>query len=230
MINVQNYLFDLNLFKKYTELYINQSINSMQYQEFVTFFPDVPHGTFLKIQEYLQILLEWNQKTNLISKNEIPNIWERHIINCAQLCGFIKKDQKIVDVGSGNGLPGIILAIITDNNVVLVENQKRRIEFLQYIIDKLHLDKVSIIYKDVRKLNMQTDILVARAFKNLDDLFAYCQKIIVSNTMLLLKGSKIDQEISYSKNNWTFNYSKHVSKFSDNSYILEISEIAKILS
>lgn len=200
----------------------------MQYKEFATFFSDVPHGTFLKIQEYLQILLEWNKKTNLISKNEIPNIWERHIINCAQLCEFIKKDQKILDVGSGNGLPGIILAIITNNNVVLVENQKRRIDFLQHVIDKLHLDKVSIIYKDVRKLNLQTDVLVARAFKNLDDLFTYCQKIIVSDKMLLLKGSKIDEEILYSKNNWNFNYTKHTSKFSNNSYIVEIFEIAKI--
>ena len=201
----------------------------MQHQEFLTFFPNVPRGTFGKIQEYLQILLEWNEKTNLISKNEIPNIWQRHIINCAQLCDFINKDQTILDVGSGNGLPGIILAIITNNNVVLVENQKRRIDFLRYVIDKLHLDKVSIIYKDVRKLHLTTDILVARAFKNLEDLFTYCQKIIVSNKMLLLKGNKLDEEILYSANNWNFNYTKHASKFSDNSYIVEIFKINKIL-
>ncbi|MCF8462370.1 MAG: 16S rRNA (guanine(527)-N(7))-methyltransferase RsmG [Rickettsiaceae bacterium] len=202
----------------------------MQYQEFLTFFPNVPRGAFLKIQEYLQILLKWNERTNLISKNEIPNIWERHIINCAQLCDFIKKDQKILDVGSGNGLPGIILAILTNNNVVLVENQKRRVDFLQHVIDELHLDKVSIVYKDVRKLNLQTDILVARAFKSLENLFAYCQKIIVSDKMLLLKGNKLDEEIVYSKNNWNFNYIKHASKFSDNSYIVEIFEIAKMLN
>jgi 16S rRNA (guanine(527)-N(7))-methyltransferase RsmG len=129
----------------------------MLVEDFFKIFPDVPRGTFEVITNYLEILFSWNNKINLISKKDIDNIWERHILNCAQLINFINREKIICDVGSGNGLPGIILAIMSHHKIILIENRQQRVNFLLDVCAQLKLTNVTIIHKDVRKLKLKSD-------------------------------------------------------------------------
>ncbi len=120
---------------KLPESYFSQ-INSMQ---------NVSRETFLKLEQFINLLLKWNKAINLISKShDMPeDIWNRHILDSAQLAQYIPQDAKtITDFGSGGGFPGLILAILADWQVHLIESDGRKCAFLAEVKTALKLENV----------------------------------------------------------------------------------------
>ncbi len=162
------------------------------------------------IKKYITLLLEFNARKNLISKNTIPIIWTRHIIDCLQILKFIKKDtETIVDLGSGSGLPGILIAIaLSEKKIVLVEKSPLKASFLDFVKDNLSLQNVIIINKAIDKnilynelrqhLGVMTHIIfITRAFaeiRKLLDIISIVQKHI-KTSLLALKGNSINDEL-----------------------------------
>lgn len=135
----------------------------------------------------------------LIGPREAPRIWDRHLLNCAAVAELISPGETIADVGSGAGLPGIVLAVArSDISVTLIEPLARRTAFLTEVVDALDLDNVTVHRGRAEELaGFTADIVTARAVAPLDRLAGWCLPLTrIGGRLLALKGSSADDEIA----------------------------------
>lgn len=174
---------------------------------------DVSCGTFL------ELLLKWNEKINLVSKSNTKEMmWDRHIEDSKSLIDFIDFEDVIVDVGSGAGFPGVVLSICGAKNVILVESDERKAAFLLQA-SKISGNKIEILNQRVENLELKCDILTSRAFASIDDILNLCHNIEVRKKVLLLKGNSVMMEIEDALKNWHFKYQMHKK---NNGWIIEL--------
>jgi 16S rRNA (guanine527-N7)-methyltransferase len=152
---------------------------------------------------------------NLIGKSTIADFENRHLKDCLQIEKFIDKDSKIADLGSGAGLPGILLSIIGVREVHLFEKSPKKCEFLTKA-SKFSPNKIVVRNENLHYINDNTfDIITSRAFACLDVLMDISKNLAKPNTKLIfLKGKKIYEEIKEAEKRHKFNYSLHESKTS----------------
>lgn len=190
-------------------------------------FHNVPRGTILQNLEYFATTLcKWNQSINLISKSTEQDIWKRHILDSVQLLPYIQKDVTLLDIGTGGGFPGMVLAICGISDVHMVESDARKSAFLHEI--------ASIVLRGTihctRMESMQpfaVHTITSRACASLSTLFSLVEPFIEQTQhMLFLKGKNIQDEIAEAHNKWDFSYQLHPSITSEEGYILEIDSIA----
>ncbi len=136
----------------------------------------------------------------LIGPREADRIWDRHMLNCAVIGDLIPSGASVTDVGSGAGLPGIVLAVARpDLTVVLVESLARRTDFLTEVVTDLGLDNVSVVRiraEDAVGTVQPTDVVTARAVAPLDRLAAWCLPLTrVGGRLLALKGASAGDEV-----------------------------------
>ncbi len=154
------------------------------------------------IEKYIKILLEWQKHVNLISKNTIPDLQKRHILDSAQLWKYIPDSSKtLTDVGSGGGFPGIILGILNKAagfplQITLIESDSKKAIFLVEVNRQLKLN-LTILTERVEKVdNFKSDVITARAFSELNQIFIWCQKIVSRETIWILpKGKGYQEEV-----------------------------------
>ena len=136
----------------------------------------------------------------LIGPREVPRLWERHLLNCAVVEGLIGADATVADVGSGAGLPGLVLAIVRpDLRVTLVEPLLRRSTFLAEAVESLGLENVEVVRSRVEDLPRarRFDVVTARAVAALDRLATWCAPVIAPDgRMLALKGERAEVELT----------------------------------
>jgi len=184
---------------------------------------DVSRETFDKIAFFVDLLISWNSKINLMSHQDLEHIWSRHILDASQLLSFIKDGQKICDIGSGNGIPAMILAIILDNNkFILVETRKKRAVFLVQAATELKLKNVVVLNERIENSIIEADILTARAFSDISTMLNLTSNIIIKDKFLLLKGKDVLNECFEAKKNWDFDYKITPSVTAAESFIIEI--------
>ncbi len=160
-------------------------------------------------EEYIQIVLKWNNKINLISKNiSYDDIWDRHVYDSMSLINFIDSNDKVIDVGSGAGFPGIILSLMGVKDVILIESDSRKAAFLLQA-SKLSNNKITILNKRVENVEIECDVLTSRACASIDDLLNLCKGIKVQKKCLFLKGKKAIVEIDIASKKWDFEYQIH---------------------
>ena len=187
-----------------------------------------------KVQKYIDLLLEWNQKINLIGPSTINDIYNRHILDCQQILDYVSEEEKekccFADFGSGAGLPGIILSLYGIKNIYLLEKSYRKCEFLNEA-KKISDNKVSIINGNILEIkHLKFDIIVSRALASLDKLLTMVYPFLKKNTKcIFLKGEKYNIELEEALKNWSFSYELHYSKTSENSKIVIIKNIKKII-
>lgn len=188
---------------------------------------EVPHEVIEKLQIFQELVQKWNKAINLISESSIQNFWERHILDCLQLMKYIpNKEIHLIDIGSGAGLPGIILSIAGVARVSLIETDLRKCIFLEKAA-KISNNNVQIINQRIEKTEINCNILTCRAFSNLNTIFDCTKNIFVQDKLLLLKGKNYLFEIEEAKKNWLFDYILNSSITSKESKILEISNLKK---
>lgn len=153
---------------------------------------------FAALEIYAKLLVKWQTKINLVSRNSLNTLWTRHILDSVQLIPFLPDSPvKIIDIGSGAGLPGIILAILTVHDIHLVEADQRKCAFLRTIVSEtgatatIHNERVEAL------ANMNPDIITARALAPLDKLLELTRLQHNENLQLLfLKGKTAKQELT----------------------------------
>ncbi|VEG47209.1 16S rRNA m(7)G-527 methyltransferase [Mycolicibacterium flavescens] len=154
-----------------------------------------------RIQRYAATLAGAGVERGLIGPREVERIWERHILNSVALSELVEPDQRVADIGSGAGLPGIPLALARpDLHVTLIEPLLRRSEFLREMVDELGVDVTVVRGRaeepGVRKQLGETDVVVSRAVASLDKLTRWSMPLLrVDGHMLALKGERAEEEI-----------------------------------
>ena len=156
-------------------------------------------ASIVKLKLFSKRLISANQKHNFISKSTESNIWQRHILDSAQLVKFFDfKDGSLADLGSGAGLPGIVLAIFNQNkdfHVKLYEKSPVKREFLNEIIKTL--DIRANVYPNIYDDIIVSKVVVCRAFKKLDKVIQVSREIVKNpHKLIVLKGQNAQEEIN----------------------------------
>ncbi len=195
---------------------------------------NVSRETMNKLKAYEKLVLEWNNRFNLISKSSVEFIWERHIEDSLQLCKFItSKDEILYDFGSGAGFPAIVIAIVAEElfpnlKVSLVESIGKKATFLNEVKNVLGLNVV--VYNDrIENLKLpKADIISSRALASLPKLLEYSKPFCKTTTRLIFpKGEKWKDEVLEAEKNWKFDYQTEQSLTSDTGCILQIKNIRR---
>ena len=153
-----------------------------------------------KLEVFHEELLIYNKKYNLISRSTEKDIWHRHILDSAQLIKYINfQDKKsLSDMGTGAGFPGIILAIFNKNpqfHVKLFEKSIIKCNFLDKIRSKIDVNFE--IFEDYRNEEIDSDYVVSRAFKKLEEIIRISREMIkVNHKLIILKGKNAENEIN----------------------------------
>ncbi|MDC0625578.1 16S rRNA (guanine(527)-N(7))-methyltransferase RsmG [Alphaproteobacteria bacterium] len=180
-----------------------------------------------KIDFYLSSIIEHNKHTNLVGKSTIENIWDRHVLDCLQLTKYIiNKKLKILDLGTGAGLPGVLFSIVGYQRVLMVDSVKKKTDFVRKIIKELSLT-AKIQNKRIEKPpTSHHDIIVSRALAPLDKLLTYARMYSYKNTTsLFLKGRNATREIDIASKVYFFEFKKIKSLSSDDGCVLKIKNI-----
>ena len=183
----------------------------------------------IRLTKYVDFLIEYNNKINLIGKSTINGIWDRHITDSLQLLKNIDNyNIKIADLGSGAGLPGIPLSIIGIKEVHLFEKSVRKCEFLEQA-KNFSNNKIIVRNENLNEIKKENfDIIVSRALADLNTLLHFSKNLSTKSTKLLfLKGKKIYNEIEEAKKYWHFDYKLIDSITSNEGKIIEITSFAE---
>jgi len=181
-------------------------------------------STNVKFERYAQMLREWSTRMNLVAPSTLSDIETRHIADSAQLADILPRDVEIIDLGSGAGFPGIVLAIL-GWRVTCIESIGKKVAFLSAVKEDLGLDNLTIYHgrveEFVRHLPAKSDkfVFTARAFASLTKIMDY-----VAHTkyrIFLLKGREIPAEIADAKRKYKFEYDLTPSKTGDG-YIISV--------
>ncbi len=158
---------------------------------------NVSHETLSKLSCFYDLLIKWQRRLNLISHKTINEIWDRHILDSAQLCSFLpEKPCCILDVGSGAGLPGIVLSILTDHEIHLVESDQKKCAFLRTALSRIKSNALVHENRLEEMSSLSADVITARAFAPLPRLLALTQKQHHPKLrFLLLKGRDVNSEL-----------------------------------
>jgi 16S rRNA (guanine527-N7)-methyltransferase len=173
---------------------------------------DVSRETLDRLERFVALLVAANDTQNLISAATIPTIWSRHIVDSAQLLTLAAQvDAKRVaeggvwlDLGSGPGLPGLVLAILNDAPIHLVEERKGRVAFLNDAVAALGLDHVTVHGCKVQALDIPpVAVITARAFAPLPKLFTLAHSFSTQKTIWMLpKGKSATSELESVRGTW----------------------------
>jgi 16S rRNA (guanine527-N7)-methyltransferase len=153
-----------------------------------------------QLHVYGSLIHQWNKAINLVAPSTLPQLWERHLLDSAQLWKIIKDvnaNPVITDLGSGGGLPGIVLAI-AGATVTMIESDKRKCVFLREVSRETKLQDVTIINERIEKAAPpKADFVTARALAPLGQLIEWAKPLLNENgRMLFLKGADVQSEIN----------------------------------
>jgi len=190
-------------------------------------FSTLSNSQITSLEDFVLLLLQENQNFNFIGKSTIENIWERHILDSAQLLQFVtNKNVKFADLGSGAGFPGVVLSILGLREIHLIEKSFRKSEFLRRA-KLLSANRIFVHQAKLEELSqIEFDCIVSRALAPLDQLLEYTKKFLKKDGYcLFLKGKNLSQEIELAKKNFQFEYELHPSLTSEESNIIKVFNI-----
>lgn len=196
---------------------------------------NVSRETFLRLKEYEKLLFKWNAKINLVSRSTLDNFWNRHVLDSAQFLSSVgEKAGKWVDLGSGGGLPGLVVAILSDeiepvNKLFLVEADVRKAVFLKTVCRELGL-KVEVYNNRIEELPpMSANIVSARALAPLKTLCLYAKNHLEKDGVAVFaKGENWKAELVEAQKKWIFSYEAVKSTLHEGSVVLVLRGIKSV--
>lgn len=166
----------------------------------------VSRETMGAVERFVEMLCRENERQNLVSRESLKIVWARHIVDSAQLLAHAPAPgARWVDLGSGPGLPGLVIALLRSGRVTLVEERRQRVDFLERAVEELGLvDRVEILGARVETLAPRRfDVISARAFAPLDRLLALGERFAASETRWVLpKGKNSEVELDAARRSW----------------------------
>lgn len=156
------------------------------------------------LERYVALLLDENSRQNLVARSTEATLWSRHLLDSLQLARFARGDDRTwLDIGTGAGFPGLVIATLGRWRMTLVEPRRRRADFLSRVVAELGLDGVSVVAADVRSVTGTFDIVSARAVAQMADIFAWCRGCSASGTRFILpKGRSARGDVDSAAQGW----------------------------
>lgn len=203
--------------------------------ELETLLPDVSRETFERLLAFEALFLKWSKAFNLAAPSTHSNFWRRHILDSARIAAIRKPADKWVDIGSGGGLPGIVLAILMrqtgDGVVHLVESNGKKAAFLrQALLETQAAGQVHALrIEDAHAIVGNANVITARALAPLPELIAYARPWLEGGaTGLFHKGRDYREELKAARDVWRFDLVEHASGIDPASVILEIHSLSPV--
>jgi 16S rRNA (guanine527-N7)-methyltransferase len=193
---------------------------------------DVSRETLARLDAYVGLLQAWNRRINLVGATTMGDPWRRHILDSAQLLAFLPPDARsLVDLGSGAGLPGLILAILGVPEVHLVESDQRKAAFLREAA-RISGTSVQIHAERAERLGpLKADIVTARAVAPLPDLLDIAERFLSNHSIcLFLKGRGAGDEMAEAAQRWDLAARREGSRSEPGASIVIVERLARKIS
>ena len=198
-------------------------------------FTQVSRETIISLKKYEDLLVKANKSLNLVGNSTINQIWSRHFLDSVQVIDFVdKNDQNLVDLGSGAGLPGLVLAIAAKDRkltfkVKLIEKSPKKVKFLKDTVRALNLN-VEVLQQNIldEQIKFFADVFVARAFKPLKTILQLIHnKANNWKKIIIFLGKTGKNELLQASKSWDIEYKQSVSVTSNDSTVIEINRLIK---
>ena len=198
----------------------------------MTSLEDVSRETIVDLRAYEALIQKWNPSINLIAKSTLSQLWERHVEDSALLFPHVPENAThLVDLGSGGGLPGLVLAILAKHTkptiqTTLVESDQRKAAFLRTVSIEFDLD-TRVMDQRIEQVNpLNANVVTARALAPLPRLLGYVHRHLRKDGLALLpKGKGHSEELAEAREIWEFEVKTEQLMGSDGSAILKVSNL-----
>ena len=189
----------------------------------------VSRETLARLEAYAALLVRWSERINLVGRDTIADLWRRHILDSAQLQPFIPAGARsLIDLGSGAGLPGLVLAILGAPGVELVEADSRKCAFLR---EAARITEVPVTIRGCRIQAVPprpVDVVTARALAPLDRLLGLAGPFLAPDSeCLLLKGERVEDELTLARRHWRMTASLYQSRSDPRGVVLRLQQVAR---
>ncbi len=174
-------------------------------EQILKYYPNLSEKQKKQFLALYELYLDWNSKINVISRKDIENLYERHVLHSLGIAEFIKfkGGSKILDVGTGGGFPGIPLAILfPDVQFTLIDSIRKKIKVGQEVSNAIGLKNIELKHLRIQEEKEKFDFVVSRAVMLLEDLVKLCKKNIlpkdknaIPNGLICLKGGELEEEV-----------------------------------
>lgn len=195
---------------------------------------DVSRETFQRLEVFSEVLTKWNPKINLVSRKSLEDLWTRHILDSVQVFEIAPNAKTWLDIGSGGGLPGVIVAILAaekspETNVTLMESDQRKCAFLRNAARECGV-RVTVKSQRIEEAEPESaGIMSARALADLDILLGYSERHLRSGgTALFPKGANWKKEVDNARNRWRFDCEEITSLTEPEAVILKIKGVERV--
>jgi 16S rRNA (guanine527-N7)-methyltransferase len=195
----------------------------------------VSRETEARLDRFVELLLEWQAKTNLVAPSTLPTLWTRHISDSLQLLSIAPTAKRWADLGSGGGFPGVVLACALAETpgamVHMVERNAKKAAFLREALrvtnapGKIHLADIG---DSVDRMTGPVDCVTARAVAPLHQLIGYAEPLIKQGAKaLFLKGQDVEAELTEATKYWNIKPHLHSSRTGGHGWIVELDQIER---
>ena len=195
---------------------------------------DVSRETNDRLTALVALLVKWNAAVNLVSKDTLSQVWQRHILDSAQIFKLGSGAKVWADLGSGGGFPGLVIAILAAEKaplmqVVLVESDHRKAAFLAQASQSLGVH-TKIIVDRIEKIEaLNVDVVSARALAPLPLLCSFAARHLAPNGVaIFLKGRNFHTELASAQAGWNFSLESHASLTDPSAFVLVLKEIVHV--
>lgn len=187
---------------------------------------DVSRETLDRLENFAERLAKWNRAINLVAKPTLDHIWTRHFLDSAQLIEYAPANARTwIDLGSGAGFPGLVVAILRpDISVTLVESDRRKSVFLSEMARATNTN-VTVVCERAEHIDIKADVVSARALASLSDLLKFAVPLRASEGVcLFLKGENVENELTEANHLWHIVHEQHDSRADPRGTILSITD------
>ncbi len=189
----------------------------------------VSRETLERLEAYAGVLAAWSARLNLVGRSTLGDPWRRHFLDSAQLLPLLPSGvRSLVDMGSGAGFPGLVLAILGVPEVELIEADRRKATFLREVAQIADVGVTVRACRIEAVASHPADVVTARACAPLDRLLPLAERFIgPRTTCLFLKGARAEEELTIAGKAWTMSVSRHSSRSDPDGTILSLQQVVR---
>lgn len=190
---------------------------------------DVSRETLARLEAYAALLRQWQARINLVSRRSLDDVWRRHFLDSIQIAHWIEPGAEILDMGSGAGFPGLVVAIATGCKVVLAESDSRKCAFLR------EARRITDAPAEIREgrvgavCDRTFDVVTARALAPLPELLEYAAPLLrPGGRCVFLKGARVEAELTDARAIWNMKLERHDSVADPRGVVLTIGDLERV--